>query len=122
MIYRKFEFGPVQRPLSTFALLIVTPSLPAFLILDNYRTPFAALCTSFAIFHSTLISSIVVYRISPFHPLADYPGPLLAKISKFYGVYMISTGKNHILLKLLHEKYGPYVRIGKLGACSCYLN
>ena len=108
MIYRKCEFGPVQRPLSTIALLIVTPSLPALLVLGGHPTPFATLCMSFAIFYSMLISSIVVYRVSPFHPLADYPGPLLAKISKFYGVYMMATGKNHILLKKLHEKYGPY--------------
>ena len=91
-------------------------------MLDKYSTAFTALCISFAIFYSTLVSSIVIYRISPFHPLADYPGPFLAKISKFYGVYMMSTGKNHILHKKLHEKYGPYVRTGKPSIFPYFFN
>lgn len=44
------------------------------------------LLQTFAIFHTTLISSIVLYRLSPFHPLAKYPGPVLAKISKLWFV------------------------------------
>lgn len=80
---------------------------------EHFSSFFRALCVSIFVFYAALASSIVLYRISPWHPLAEYPGPFFAKISKFYGFYMMSTGKNHILHKKLHEKYGPYVRIGK---------
>ena len=33
-------------------------------------------------YFATLIGSIVVYRVSPFHPLAEYPGLFITKISK----------------------------------------
>lgn len=80
---------------------------------EHFSSFFRALWVSIFVFYAALASSIVLYRISPWHPLAEYPGPFFAKISKFYGFYMMSTGKNHILHKKLHEKYGPYVRIGE---------
>ncbi|KAL5532645.1 hypothetical protein ACEPAF_4419 [Sanghuangporus sanghuang] len=39
--------------------------------------------------------SIVLYRISPLHPLAKYSGPLSLKISKFYGPF-VCVGPNEL--------------------------
>ena len=30
----------------------------------------------------------------------------------------MGKGRHHILIKKLHEKYGPYVRVGKLSSAS----
>ncbi|OAL33727.1 hypothetical protein AYO20_07065 [Fonsecaea nubica] len=58
-----------------------------------------------------LASSITVYRLF-LHPLKEYPGPVLAKITKWYGFYLTSFGKTYIDYVELHEKYGDIVRIG----------
>lgn len=70
--------------------------------------------TLLAIFaHWVLLASITVaYRLSPLHPLARYPGPLAAKISKFYHVKIQLRGNAHIVIKEWHHKYGDVVRIG----------
>ncbi|KAL0060256.1 hypothetical protein AAF712_012966 [Marasmius tenuissimus] len=59
-----------------------------------------------------MATSIVLYRISPFHPLANVPGPMIFKITKFWRMYICWTGKQHIMLKGLHDRYGPIVRSG----------
>ncbi|TFK24880.1 high nitrogen upregulated cytochrome P450 monooxygenase 2 [Coprinopsis marcescibilis] len=55
---------------------------------------------------------MILYRISPLHPLAGYPGPLLWRITKFAPAWYGAKGKHHLQLKKLHERYGPIVRIG----------
>lgn len=59
-----------------------------------------------------LFASITVYR-SFFHGLRNFPGPKLARISKFWHVYQCWDSKNHLFLDRLHENYGNFVRIGK---------
>lgn len=61
----------------------------------------------------------ILYRLSPFHPLASYPGPFAARISKFWAAYNTFTrGDMHRTLRALHEKYGEVVRVGKLALIS----
>ena len=86
---------------------------------------------TYSIFYTTLVSSVVFYRLSPFHPLAEYPGPVLAKISKLWFVsvrgsvfecsglmlrlskaYLGWKGKQHVHYRNLHKKYGDVVRVG----------
>jgi formate hydrogenlyase subunit 4 len=43
-----------------------------------------------------LSASITAYRLSPFHPLARYPGPLFARLSRFWALKVKSTGKQHL--------------------------
>ncbi|KAF8075261.1 cytochrome P450 [Lyophyllum atratum] len=59
-----------------------------------------------------LSCSVVVYRLSPWHPLAHYPGPALAKISKWWVAYWVAKGERHLVLQRLHARYGPWLRIG----------
>ncbi|KAK3385963.1 cytochrome P450 [Podospora didyma] len=54
---------------------------------------------------------LVIYRLY-FHPLAKYPGPLLAKLTDGYMLYHASKGDRHLEFWRLHEKYGRFVRFG----------
>lgn len=59
-----------------------------------------------------VILSAIAYRLSPFHPLSKYPGPLLAKCTSLYLTHTVWTGKRHLIFKELHRRLGPFVRIG----------
>jgi hypothetical protein len=54
-----------------------------------------------------------MYRLSPFHPLAKYPGPVIAKTSKLWAAYVCARGDLHRYYKNLHNRYGDVVRVGK---------
>lgn len=54
--------------------------------------------------------AIITYRIY-FHPLSQYPGPLLARFTRLRLTYYVLTG-NHIYdTERLHLKYGDVVRV-----------
>ncbi|EPE03911.1 isotrichodermin c-15 hydroxylase [Ophiostoma piceae UAMH 11346] len=55
--------------------------------------------------------SIIVYRLF-FHPLAKYPGPVLAKITGCYALYHAWKGDRHLEFYRLHQMYGSVVRCG----------
>ncbi|HEV7736694.1 MAG TPA: hypothetical protein VGO47_04885 [Chlamydiales bacterium] len=61
-----------------------------------------------------LTVTVVLYRLSPFHPLASFPGPILARVTSFYMTYVVATGKRHTHFIALHNKYGTFVRTGNL--------
>ncbi|KAL1717567.1 cytochrome P450 [Schizophyllum commune] len=62
---------------------------------------------------ATLVLSIAVYRLSPFHPLAAYPGPRLAAQTKWWMVHrVLLKGGRHLELQQCHRRYGTWVRIG----------
>jgi hypothetical protein len=77
--------------------------------------PLALITTFFstlALYLFALATSIALYRISPFHPLYAYPGPLLARISRFYTMYSTLDGHQHVATQALHARYGTVVRTG----------
>jgi hypothetical protein len=108
-IFRHFEPSSI---LSRTTLLIVIPALLSGPISCTVRSPNAALPLAFAAYWSGLVFSTLAYRLSSFHPLAKYPGPLLAKASKWWAAYLSGTGDQHRSLKRLHDRYGDVVRIG----------
>ncbi|KAF8162493.1 cytochrome P450 [Mycena galopus ATCC 62051] len=62
---------------------------------------------------SLLALSIVIYRLSPLHPLAHIPGPLHLKVSNLVIAYIsLRGGKRNDLVAKLHKRYGKIVRIG----------
>ena len=77
----------------------LTPTLLVFSILYP-----AAVCLV------ALVLSLVVYRLSPFHPLASIPGPIFARASGWYRGYhdILRGGKMVEELQRLHKIYGKY--------------
>jgi hypothetical protein len=124
LIFRHFE--PSSIP-SHATLLIVIPHLLSVPIFCTVRSPSAALPLAFAAYWSGLVFFTLAYRLSSFHPLAKYPGPLLAKTSKWWAAYLSGTGDQHKCLKRLHDRYGDVVRIGwnpylpfKISPLTCF--
>ncbi|KAI8630111.1 cytochrome P450 [Xylariaceae sp. FL1651] len=73
----------------------------------------AAKTTGFALV--VLCSSFLVYCIvyrAVFHPLATFPGPLLAKFTNLYAAYHAWKGDIHLDMWRCHQKYGDRVRYG----------
>ncbi|GJE88926.1 cytochrome P450 [Phanerochaete sordida] len=58
------------------------------------------------------VLATMVYRLSPWHPLAQYPGPVLCRISSLWLTYVSFRGRRHLVLDRMHDKYGEYMRIG----------
>lgn len=62
-----------------------------------------------------LLGSLVFYRLF-LHPLAGYPGPKLAAITRWYEGYydVIQNGQYTFKIKELHQKYGESHRLSVL--------
>ncbi|KAL0057455.1 hypothetical protein AAF712_015905 [Marasmius tenuissimus] len=113
LYFKKHE--PVRTAIiHTACFLLLQPALQLFLLYHFASLTISAphIILAYLIFFSSITTSIVLYRISPFHPLAKIPGPMIFKISKFWRMYICITGKQHIALKELHDRYGPIVRSG----------
>ncbi|KAF2681132.1 cytochrome P450 [Lentithecium fluviatile CBS 122367] len=57
------------------------------------------------------VSWVILYRLY-LHPLADYPGPLIGRITDFYSVYHCLKGDRYLDFLDLHNRYGSIVRYG----------
>lgn len=57
-----------------------------------------------------LISYVIYQRC--FHPLARFPGPVLASLTDLWQVHQFCTLKQPYRLTELHTKYGQFVRYG----------
>lgn len=81
-----------------------------------YTAP-QSLTASLAVFPTYLVSLAaftILYRLSPLHPLARYPGPLSCKATKLRYAILSLSGRQHEFIHELHERYGDVVRIGTL--------
>ena len=69
-------------------------------------------------FNTGLAVSIGVYRLF-LHPLRRFPGPLGAKLSRFYTVKLAAKNCQYNLeVAKMHEKYGDFVRTGPVSLFS----
>ncbi|OSD00805.1 high nitrogen upregulated cytochrome P450 monooxygenase 2 [Trametes coccinea BRFM310] len=107
-VFKRFE----PQHVAAHAILIL--GVPAFLtvLLLPHLPLVQATVVSFSIFWCTLLSSIGLYRISPWHPLARYPGPMTHKLSKAYLAWISRGGRRHVYTQELHRQYGDIVRVG----------
>lgn len=108
-VYKRLE---PAGPLWAFLLLCILPLSAVFLV-DSQAVSTAVSTVTVLLSHWFLVLFYTVaYRISPFHPLARFPGPFLCKISKFWIARVTSQGNAHRYVHGLHTKYGDVVRTG----------
>ncbi|KAF7330387.1 Cytochrome P450 [Mycena venus] len=101
----------VYEPQSAHGGLAFVLLTPAFFLFFGHVTPtLFSVLTSYCYFICSLCVSIVLYRLSPLHPLYHVPGPPLWRVSKIIGLWMSWTGHQHHYIKRAHDKYGPIVR------------
>ena len=108
-VFKRYE---PRLPSAHIFLLTVPPSFLS-VFLRPYYGNLGSFAVSQTLFLAVLSTSVVLYRLSPFHPLAQYPGPLLNKISRLSIAPVVLKGKRHIHIKELHQKYGDIVRVGE---------
>jgi hypothetical protein len=116
-VFNRFE---PHNPIYHFCLLVIAPLTLSPLLIGHFPNIVIAAAATTATYLSTLLLSIAAYRLSPFHPLARYPGPLGCKLSKLWMACICVTGKQHLYYKSLHDRYGDVVRIGpnELSVCD----
>ena len=110
-VFRKYETYNIG---VHAVILFAPPTLLTFLTNSEsvQHTILLTLLGNLAIYLTTLVLSVLVYRVSPIHPLARYPGPIRCKMSKFWLGFICISGFQHKYIKSLHERYGDVVRIG----------
>lgn len=102
-------------------MLLAFPAIVSYTIRDSFNSAVVGLILVYAASWSLILSFTVIYRISPFHPLYNFPGPLACKISKFWLAFLTRSGKAHEYIHQLHEKYGDVVRTGGCFPSCSYL-
>ncbi|CAK5277250.1 unnamed protein product [Mycena citricolor] len=105
IFFRHFEPKTAHYPLLA---ILIQPAI----ILSFHTLSASAVLTAYATFIGALTLSIVLYRLSPWHPLAAIPGPLLYKVTKLWGLRDVLRGDMHRVTRGMHLKYGPVVRTG----------
>jgi hypothetical protein len=102
----------------TFMIAELTFSIATFILLSTvnpFLAPFSPVMTMclVAIVHlGGIVIFTVLYRISPFHPLAAYPGPFINKVTSLRLLMVVYSGKRHLIVTEWHERYGRFVRTG----------
>ncbi|RDB26248.1 hypothetical protein Hypma_006424 [Hypsizygus marmoreus] len=107
-----FKRTETHEPVHLAILLLGIPVVLTSLLVQHSTSFVSALVTTFLAYWGTLATSIVTYRLSPLHPLAKYPGPLICKVTKLWLAFLSLRGKQHVYYARLHEQYGDVVRIG----------
>ncbi|KAH9001150.1 high nitrogen upregulated cytochrome P450 monooxygenase 2 [Lactarius akahatsu] len=107
-----FRYFEARSKLPLVILLFVVPALLSVPISYHAPWPPAAILLAFVAYGSAVASFALMYRLSPFHPLAKFPGPAIAKTSKLWAAYHGATGDQHRCYKSLHDRYGDVVRVG----------
>ncbi len=110
LIFKRFEPVHVYQH---FWLLVVPPLLIGAFVLSPHHTPARAVALAFGLHCATILGATLLYRASPWHPLAQYPGPFAFRLSKLVLAWATSDGKQFEHLKRLHDTYGDIVRVGE---------
>ncbi|KAF7985863.1 hypothetical protein HWV62_568 [Athelia sp. TMB] len=112
VIYSVFKRFEPAWPYQLFILLGVVPSILATTLLTPASNVVLSVLGTFLSYYALIIAYMSIYRLSPFHPLAKYPGPVLAKLSMFWLSWVSIKGARHVKIREVHAQYGEIVRIG----------
>ncbi|TBU38266.1 high nitrogen upregulated cytochrome P450 monooxygenase 2 [Dichomitus squalens] len=107
-IFKRYETYSIRAHL---ALLLGPPVLASALLPSSYTSIHAPLLCHLT-YLGALSAFVILYRLAPWHPLARYPGPPGAKLSKWWMACVSLSGYEHLYIHKLHEKYGDVVRFG----------
>ncbi|EIN09212.1 cytochrome P450 [Punctularia strigosozonata HHB-11173 SS5] len=104
-------------------LAIITLSLALALVENRDRPGNVSSFCFLRLFFLHILGAIlftVSWRVSPFHSLHRFRGPLLWQMSDLALVLASLSGRRHIVIGRLHARYGRVVRIGPnfLSICS----
>ena len=108
LVYKRFE---PNNPVVHAVLLLLAP-----IALVHSLSPLLSRLqqlSSVSAYWGLILAFTALYRLSPFHPLAKYPGPTLGKLSKFYWSYLAARGDAYKVLRYWHDKCGDVVRFGR---------
>jgi hypothetical protein len=109
------EFEKLMRHFLSIAVIFSGIDLFASIYLVDRSLPASILqsCVSWSGFVVGLLASLSIYRFF-FHRCRDFPGPVGARLSRFYTSYLnAQEGQFYRKLAAIHEKYGDYVRMGE---------
>jgi hypothetical protein len=114
-LFKRFEVD--THPVIIAVSFLGAPSIVGY-VLKNYtvRHAPASQSTAYLLVGAFILSlwmSMFLYRAF-FHPLAKFPGPFPAKISKLWALSQAAKTnlKWYQVDNELHQKYGDYVRTG----------
>lgn len=111
--YFIFKTYEPSSPPALSVLLGVVPTALAVILRREFSSPLIAVLTVSSAYYSLLVAFTIAYRLSPLHPLAKYPGPLIGKVSKGWLAYVAGVrGDTHTYVQNLHKLHGDVVRIG----------
>lgn len=113
LVYSTFKQWEPDRPFYLVLLLIFVPSLMVPMMRYQFANIVTATLSTFSVYYSLIALLAALYRLSPLHPLAKYPGPILNKLSKLRMTWESSKGKQHLYYSELHKIYGDIVRVGE---------
>jgi len=91
-------------------------SLTYFLVasgnVGTMREALSVTSSAYVTYFATLFTSIFIYRAF-FHRLKKYPGPFIARVTKFYDVALaVPKLRYYLEIEKLHKQYGDYIRVG----------
>lgn len=98
-----------------FTLFLLLPPVSCLILTRFWQLSISyavqLIATSITSYLGALWTSMLIYR-SIFHRLRRFPGPPLARTSKFYHCLKLGKMDNFRKLAGWHEEYGDFVRIG----------
>ncbi|KZP25865.1 cytochrome P450 [Athelia psychrophila] len=112
VVYQIFKRYEPNAPLPVAILLLFVPTVLVPLVAPHTPNTLLAIPLTFSVYWASIIAYVSVYRLSPFHPLANYPGPVLGKLTKLTLAWKMYRGRQHLYYQKLHKQYGDIVRVG----------
>ncbi|KAL3447168.1 cytochrome P450 [Aspergillus insuetus] len=97
--------------LKLFTIAIASGTGILFSIQGNAWRAFSTVLSLASAYLLGLYGSLLINR-AVLHPLRKFPGPFAARLSSAWITTQLKNNNQHVKLLELHNKYGPFIRIG----------